>query len=339
MKRSIFCIFPILLLCLSGLCYLAVAGGKVQLKQLTSPILFRGDEITAYRDPAVLYHGGTFHLFFTLVETEPDSLIYSYTAHSTSQDLRNWSDIRKITPRDQNLNYCSPGNVIRFADEWILCLQTYPRPGYHVSEIPRYGDETARIFLMRSRDLQSWQPPEIIRVKGPDVLVTDMGRMIDPYLLQDKDDPDKWWCFYKQNGVSMSYSRDLKNWTFFGSTDAGENVCVLVHNDEYLLFHSPANGIGLKYTTDFRHWRDEDALITLGQQNWQWAAGRLTAAAVLYTRQVPELGVYLMFYHGSGPYDESRMFDSHASIGIAWSSDLKNWQWPVRNQTKLDGKQ
>ena len=47
-----------------------------------------------------------------------------------------------------------------------------------------------------------------------DVQREDMGRMIDPYLIRDKDEPGKWWCFYKQNGVSYSWSHDLENWTF-----------------------------------------------------------------------------------------------------------------------------
>jgi hypothetical protein len=51
-----------------------------------------------------------------------------------------------------------------------------------------------------------------------------MGRMIDPYIFPDKDEPGKWWCFYKQNGVSMSWSRDLKTWTYVGKRRAGENV-------------------------------------------------------------------------------------------------------------------
>ena len=30
----------------------------------------------------------------------------------------------------------------------------------------------------------------------------------------------------------MSWSRDLKHWTYFGRADSGENVCVLVDNDD-----------------------------------------------------------------------------------------------------------
>ena len=38
-----------------------------------SPIL-RGDDRTAYRDPAAILHNGVYHLYFTLVETEEDGV-------------------------------------------------------------------------------------------------------------------------------------------------------------------------------------------------------------------------------------------------------------------------
>jgi len=295
---------------------------------LHSPVLFKGDSVTAYRDPAVLFENGRFYLFFTLVEIEPDSMIYSYMAMSSSQDLVKWSPIKKLSPRDQSLNYSSPGNVIRYKDEWILCLQTYPRPKYHMSEMPRYGDSTARIFSMRSKDLDTWTEPDLIKVKGPSVARENMGRMIDPYLLQDLHDKDRYWCFYKQNGVSMSYSYDLVNWTYHGSTHAGENVCVLKEKGQYILFHSPPNGIGKKRSGDLNDWTDEGELITLGQKEWPWASGRLTAGAVLNMKDHKGIKKYLMFFHGSGPGDERRDFDRNSSIGIAWSEDLENWFWP-----------
>ena len=46
---------------------------------------------------------------------------------------------RLLLQRDQSLDYCSPGNVVRFKDEWILCLQSYPRPDYTADQKPRYG--------------------------------------------------------------------------------------------------------------------------------------------------------------------------------------------------------
>lgn len=127
--------------------------------------------------------------------------------------------------------------------------------------------------------------------------------MIDPYIIEDKDEPGKWWCFYKQNGVSNSWSRDLVNWTFDKNIQGGENVCVL---------------------------RDDDgSLITLGQSEWEWAAGRLTAGFVLDCRSIPSVGKYIMFFHGSGPLTEPEGdFDKNSSIGIAWSDDLHSWAWP-----------
>jgi len=98
------------------------------LNNMCSPLLFCGDEHTAYRDPAILYHDGTFFLFFTLTEIEPDGRIYKYTATSKSADLVHWSNPKKLTIKDQNLDFSSPGNIIRFKNEWLLCLQTISNP-------------------------------------------------------------------------------------------------------------------------------------------------------------------------------------------------------------------
>jgi hypothetical protein len=71
-------------------------------------------------------------------------------------------------------------------------------------------------------------------------------------------------------------------------------------------------------------------LITLGQKDWVWAQGRLTAGFVLDARHVPQVGKYLMFFHGSryGEDDPRGGFDNFASIGLAWSDDLREWDWP-----------
>ncbi len=167
------------------------------LQSLHSPVIFKGTDSIAYRDPAVLYHNKIFYLFFTLVQSELDGKVYSYTAMSTSKDLKKWSDKKILTARDQNLDYSSPGNIIRFKNEWILCLQTYPRPDYFIKDMPRFGTGDARIFSMRSNNLTSWSQPELLQVKGNEVSQQNMGRMIDPYLLEDKDEKGKWWCFYK----------------------------------------------------------------------------------------------------------------------------------------------
>ena len=299
---------------------------------LKSAIIFKGDEKTAYRDPAVLFHNNNMYLFFTLVRTE-EGKVYSYTAMSSSKDLKNWSPVKIITPKDMSLDFCSPGNVIRYKNEWILCLQTYPRPNYSVDQMPRFGTGDARLYIMRSKDLEKWSTPEIMKVKGPEVSFKNMGRMIDPYLIEDKNEKGKWWCFYKQNGVSMSYSYDLRKWTFFGYAESGENACVLYENNEYILFHSPKNGIGIKRSKDFKKWDDWGNLITLGQNEWDWAKGRITAGVVLNLKKNKRFGNYVMFFHGSGPLkEEEGDFDKNASLGIAWSDDLKNWNWPGKTE-------
>jgi hypothetical protein len=295
---------------------------RIDFSKITGPVFLSGDETTAYRDPAACYHDGVFRVFHSLVRREDDGHYYWYLGVTESRDLVHWTRPRTLTPRDLNLNFSSPGNVVRVGDRWLLCLQTYPTPNDEV-----HANDTARIWLMESQDLVTWGEPKLIRVKGPDVPREEMGRMIDPYLVRDKDDPNKWWCFYKQDGVSMSYTYDFETWTYFGRADAGENVCVLVDGDEYVLIHSPGNGVGVKRSRDLKTWRDV-GLYTLGQEEWPWAQGRLTAAQVLDLREEPRVGRYLMFFHGSSEAGKRmRRSHGHASLALAWSDDLVNWEW------------
>jgi hypothetical protein len=302
---------------------LAAAESPSLTAALTSPVLFAGDAATAYRDPTAIYHQGMFHLYVTLVKIEAGKP-YSYVAWSRSTNLADWSAPKIFSPRDQNLNFGSPGNIIRFQNRWVLCLQTYPRP-----KGEKYGNENSRLWIRRSDDLENWDAPELLRVKGPDTPDEKMGRMIDPYLVEARDEPGKWWCFFKQNGASRAWSRDLANWTFVGRMPAGENVCVLRDGGEYIMFHSPANGIGVKRSADLQTWRDEP-LLTLGQPEWPWARGRLTAGFVLDLRREPGIGKALMLFHASTyPENDPRGgFDNFASLGLAWSSDLQHWSWP-----------
>ncbi|MBD3185102.1 hypothetical protein GF312_22665 [Candidatus Poribacteria bacterium] len=295
---------------------------EIQWSRIKEPVFLHGDEVTAYRDPVGHYHNGVFRVYHTQVHIEKDGRYFIYTGMTQSADLVNWTDPVILTPRDQLLNYSSPGNIIMYDNKWMICLQTYPTP-----ENQPFGDQTARIFTMKSNDLIHWEEPEIMMVKGPDVPVDKMGRMIDPYLIQDKDDKSKWWCFYKQNGASISYTHDFKTWTYFGNVKAGENVCILVEKEEYIMFHSPSNGIGVKKSKDLINWTDH-GLIILGQKDWPWAAGRLTAGHVLDLRDQPEIGRYVMFFHGSVSNDiQPRETHGRASLALAWSHDLVNWEW------------
>ena len=304
-------------------------------------------------------------LFFTLVQTEPSGQCYSYVATVCSSDgLLSWTEPEILTPRDQHLNMGSPGNIVwdQQTQEWVMCLQTYPRPNGE-----KFGNQDSRLFTMRSRDLETWATPELIRVKGEGVAPEDMGRMIDPYLLEDKDEPGTWLCFFKQNGVSVSVSKTglCGPWDFVGSVESGENVCCLVDHaqDQYVLFHSPSNGVGVKRSKDPRSgWSDDIALLTLGQDHrapalpgadttgweWPWSVGRLTAGFVLPLDGEEHGGAStaregqkthcksLMFFHASdyAEADERGGFDSFASVALAWSDDPEwlRWEWGTGTQ-------
>jgi len=318
-------IFPILTHCSTV--------DTIDFNSMTSPILLRGDSRTAYRDPAVLFHDGIFHLYCTKVAVEENNEVFSYTVQSCSKDLKNWTKPEIITPRNQNLNYSSPGNVVFYENNWILCLQTYPRPGlvWKPEDRPTMGNSQARLFVMKSTDLYHWSEPELLRVLGPDITQEEMGRMIDPYLIEDRHEPGKWWCFFKSNGEIMySQSSDLVHWTFQGKAAAGENPCVILHNNGYRLYYSPDNGIRCKTSDNLLNWKEEGKPIYLGQELWPWAQGRITAGFVLDLKNEPKVGKYLMFFHGSrGPkLGETIMnFDIDSHIGLAWSDDLESWHW------------
>ncbi len=293
------------------------------LEQRSSPILLAGDSHKAYRDPAVFYQEGVFHLFFTLVETEPSGKVFLYVAVTSTRDFQTFTPVEKLTVRDQRCNYSSPGSILRFDGAFRLCFQSYCRENGEI-----FGSGRSRIFQSSSPDLRHWSQPELLRVKGPDVPEQQMGRMIDPFWFRDKDDPGRIWCFFKQNGISRAWSRNLKEWNFMGRMDGGENVCVTVSDGQYCLWNSPSNGIALWRGNDLEHWNRDAEVITLGQKRWAWARGRLTAGFVLDLRAEPEVGKALLFYHGTGPEDESVVFDTNACIGIAWSDDLIHWRYP-----------
>lgn len=301
--------------------------------KMRSPILLKGNEKTAYRDPTATYHQGTFYLFGTKCSIEENNDEFLYTFQSTSVDLQHWTEPKMITPRDQHLNYSSPGNIIRYGDQWILCLQTYPRPGAKWQSNGKlvFCNEHARLFIMRSSDLVQWSEPELLRVLGPDVPREKMGRMIDPYIIEDRNVPGQYWCFFKQNGqINYSYSRDLVNWTYQSKTAIGENPCVIPYKNGYRLFYSPDNGIACKDSEDLIHWKDVGTKIVLGQKNWLWTQGRLTAGFVLDLKNEPTVGKYLMFFHGSlGPKSGENWtnFTINCNIGLAWSDDLETWSW------------
>lgn len=304
----------------------AAESGRIDLQAITSPVVLKGNAREAYRDPAACYYDGVLRLFYTYWLKDPDGYRYCYTAVSKSRDLIHWTKPHIITSKDLNLNFSSPGNVIRYGDEWILCYQTYPTPDGR-----KYGNEDCRIWITRSEDLENWSTPEMLMVKGPNVPAEDMGRLIDPYLVEDKDVPGKWWCFFDDDAANISYSYDLKRWTYFKRMPCGENPCVLIDNDEYVLIYDPKDegrGAGMKRSKDMVHWQDMEKRIPLGGKEWKWAPDGIQGAFVIDLREVNRIGKYLMFFH-AGPG-----FKKNVSIGMGWSNDLKVWDWPGKVQKK-----
>lgn len=322
-----------------------MSAPRVDLQALPGPVLLAGGARTAYRDPLLHYHAGRFRLFCSVVEAQPEGRDRFHVAVTESRDLRGWSPLRAVTDPADGRNFCGPGGIVRHGGRWMLCLSSYPRPNAH----------DARCWTMASADLETWQEPRALLLKGPEVPLRDTGRALDPYLFRDKDDPQRWWCCYKHGGVllgrahglgfgrapippdalllqsmHLSFSRDLERWTPYAQTDAEENYCVLADpaEDEYVLIHSPANGIGIKRSGDLVHWYD-DCLYTLGQRQWPWAQGRITAGQVLDLRREPRVGRFLLVFHGATRRGRrERAHHGEASIGIAWSDDLTRWHWP-----------
>ncbi len=295
---------------------------KSPILNLVPPDLARSNEEVCYRDPAVFYENGSFYLFFTFIEME-NGHPYSYVGATISKDLIHFEPIRKLTPKDLAKNFGSPGNVICFHGEYYLCCQTYCQENGE-----KYGNANSRIFVMKSKDLRNWSAPHLLQVKGPNVPVAAMGRMIDPYIIESRAEPGLLYCFYKQNGVSISESRDLVHWKYLKSVDCGENVCIVYDSviGQYRLWNSPANGMGIMTSSNLLDWKPTEENITLGQKDWPWAQGRLTAGVVVDLRANPKIKKALLFFHASKKPEEE-LFPQGTTLGIAWSDDLVHWDY------------
>ena len=302
---------------------------------IPSPIVLQGTSEVAYRNPLLHHHGGCFRLYYNVVLRMPGPRYRFHIEMIQSTDLVLWSEPRPITSQTDGSNFVSPGSIVRHAGHWVLCMSGYPDA----------DTRQARCWKMESADLQTWGEPEVLRLGE--------ARVIDPCIFPDRDEPGKWWCCFKQGGLEMrhvhhpgtgapdvpptsllldsmqlAFSHDLKQWTFFGTADAEENYCMLIQDGRYVLVYAPANGIGVKASTDLRHWYDV-GLYTLGQRRWPWAQGRITAGHVLDMRHDPRVGRYLLVFHGATPRGRAQTgFHGEASIGLAWSQDMTRWYWP-----------
>ena len=154
-------------------------------------------ESVGYRDPAAVFHEGSVYCFYSYVEKGADGWTYFCLGVSISEDLVHWRGPYLLTEADRRFNYSSPGCVIRVGDEFVMCIQTYPTLNNAPDQV--CGDQTSRLYLIRSKDLLHWSEPELMRVHGDDVAEEDMGRMIDPYIVRDIHDEGRYLVFYKQH--------------------------------------------------------------------------------------------------------------------------------------------
>ena len=74
-------------------------AAAIDFSAITSPIILKGDENQAFRDPAVIYHDGLFRIFYTYWLKAPDQKRYSYVATSRSRDLIHFTKPRILTGR------------------------------------------------------------------------------------------------------------------------------------------------------------------------------------------------------------------------------------------------
>ena len=72
-----------------------------------------------------------------------------------------------------------------------------------------YADDSARLFFIKTHNFVNFSSPERIFPKGENC--KNEGRMIDPFVFENGEE---YLLFFKQNGVSVSRSEDLKNWSF-----------------------------------------------------------------------------------------------------------------------------
>jgi len=145
--------------------------------------------------------------------------------------------------------------------------------------------------------------------------------MIDPFVFSDGN---VYHLFFKQNGVSVSHSTDLENWTFMGNIDGGENACVIRDGGRYLLIHSPENGIGIKESCDLKEWKDI-GIYTLDQEHWDFAGGRLTAAFAMPAEHACGWK-YIVFFHGSRA-DSKPETHGAASLAFIYTNDFKTYHF------------
>ncbi len=293
------------------------------LAKIQNPLLDLAPKIYP-RDPLLVEHEGAYYCYYTAAETRPDGF-QLHLDEIRSTDLANWSAPRRLL--DGPLGFSSPGSMIRWNNRWIMALQSYPIPPGET-----WADDSARLWIMESDDLERWDAPRPIKPDGCTANWARSRRQIDPCIVAHED---RFWCFYKTDGqLGLLTSSDLHAWEealperpVLNRKDAPdgaaiENVSLIQDGDEWLMFFSPCRdgrGIGVARSSNLLDWRD---IRYLDFPTLAWADNGPTAPMALDQRRT--LGVWLMAFHG-----ERRKESAHgAALGLAWSRDLHHWVLP-----------
>ncbi|WP_105615636.1 glycoside hydrolase family protein [Vallitalea okinawensis] len=271
------------------------------------------------RDPAVIYHEGTYFCYHTLVE-EKEGKRRLKLGLTESTDLDNWS--QPIILQDSELNFSSPGNVFRHKEKWYLCVQSYP-----INEGELWGSKDSRLWLMESEDLRNWSEPKCLKQEGCTAKWSKSHRQIDPYIEKRND---SFFCFYKTEGkIGVMISKDLESWvdhdepvlTSEQMPDSStiENPCIIHQDGSYMMFFTPCRpgrGMCMAKSEDLFHWSNIQTL-SIEESFYDWAPNGPSAGMVIDDRN--NSGSLLMFIHGE--YD-----DKHgAALAVLKSTDLLSW--------------
>ncbi|MHC4874788.1 MAG: glycoside hydrolase family protein [Planctomycetota bacterium] len=293
----------------------------IDFTKLKNPIIDRRPQAFV-RDAALIYHDGVLRCFHTTAEEKGDDRNL-YLEVSITEDFVDWQTTRLTT---SNLNFSSPGNIIRHNGKWVLCVQSYP-----INKGELWGNDNSRLWLMSSFDLINWSEPEVMVEEGCLCSWVTSPRQIDPYLVLHENE---YYCFYKaESKLGAVKSADLKSWQevspdqpIIAHADipdkrAIENPCIIKDdNGRYVLFFSPCRegrGVGIAYSDNLIQW---EGFKYLDLPELPWAPNGITAPVVIDMRL--ETGCWLMIFHGED------VSEGHSSaLGVAWSENLLDWQF------------
>lgn len=276
------------------------------------------------RDPLLVFHDGVYRCYYTAAETRPEGFRL-HLDEIRSPDLVTWSPPRRLL--DDPLGFSSPGSMIRHNGRWVMALQSYPIPPGQ-----DWADDSARLWIMESDDLERWDPPRPVKPEGCTAKWARSRRQIDPCIVEHDG---KFWCFYKTDGrLGLLVSPDLQHWEealpdrpVLSGRDTPdraslENVCLVREGGEWVLFFSPCRdgrGVGVARSRNLLDWH---GVRYLDFPAVAWAHNGPTAPMVLDRREA--LGGWVMMFHG-----EDRRASPHgAALGVAWSRDLEHWTLP-----------